>query len=132
MFAVVNSDSSIDLVVLGGGQQFQRTWTAVCQWPGKARMVIPQGRFLVGPLVFTGPCRNREPIVVQIKGTLLSASPDQLDDFPMDVDNWVQFYDINGLIVIGGGTLDGQGASFWSHSLGGQGPGLPVVSVPKF
>ncbi|KAI6684118.1 hypothetical protein NL676_030031 [Syzygium grande] len=94
-------------------------------------MVIPQGRFLVGPLVFTGPCRNREPIVVQIKGTLLSASPDQLDDFPMDVDNWVQFYDINGLIVIGGGTLDGQGASFWSHSLGGQGPGLPVGFISE-
>ncbi|KAI3421541.1 uncharacterized protein J3R85_012154 [Psidium guajava] len=90
-------------------------------------MVIPAGRFLVGPLVFTGPCKNREPIVVQIRGTLLSASPDQLDDFPMDVDNWIQFYDIHGLIVIGGGTLDGQGASVWPHSLdSNQGPGLPV------
>lgn len=85
----------------------------------------------MGPLVFTGPCKNREPIVVQIRGTLLSASPDQLDDFPMDVDNWIQFYNIHGLIVIGGGTLDGQGASVWPHSLdSNQGPGLPVVSFP--
>ncbi|KAL3749590.1 hypothetical protein ACJRO7_010687 [Eucalyptus globulus] len=106
--------------------QFQRTWKAVCQWPGKAKMVIPQGRFLVGPLVFTGPCVNKEPIVVQIRGTLLSASPDELEDAPMDVDTWIQFYELNGLIVIGGGTLDGQGAAFWSHDLGGQGPGLPV------
>ncbi|KAF8038276.1 hypothetical protein BT93_B0967 [Corymbia citriodora subsp. variegata] len=89
-------------------------------------MVIPPGKFLVGPLVFTGPCVNKEPIVVQIRGTLLSASPDELEDTPMEVDNWIQFYDINGLNVIGGGTLDGRGAAFWSHDLGDQGPGLPV------
>ncbi|KAI4311140.1 hypothetical protein MLD38_036059 [Melastoma candidum] len=93
-------------------QAFQKTWLAVCHHPGKAKMLVPTGVFLLGPVIFQGPCLSRFPIVVQIQGTMLAQS-----DLSLFVgQEWILFENINGLIVIGGGTLDGQGSAVWKYS----------------
>lgn len=33
-----------------------------------------------------------------------------------DGDSWIKFRHINGLLISGGGTIDGQGVSWWEKS----------------
>jgi len=42
-----------------------------------------------------------------------------------DDDAWISFSHIKGLIISGGGTIDGQGASWWKNS---NHNGRPTVS----
>ncbi|XP_077214216.1 exopolygalacturonase-like isoform X2 [Tasmannia lanceolata] len=74
------------------------------------RVFIPEGTFLVGPATFKGPCKGS--MVFQIKG--LVKAPADLSKF--ESDGWIEFHYINGLMITGGGTFDGQGASAWPHN----------------
>ncbi|KAK1311325.1 hypothetical protein QJS10_CPA08g01169 [Acorus calamus] len=86
-------------------------WTEACNsTEGRPRLLIPQGTFFVGPVTFKGPCKG--PMVVQLQG-VLKASPNLAD---YDSDNWVVFQYIDGLVITGGGTFDGQGTSAWPHN----------------
>lgn len=105
-----------------------RTWIAACHWRGKSKVVIPEGRFMIGQTVFEGPCNNADPIVVEIRGTLL-AQPD-LSEYPSP--EWFMFEDVNQLIVKGGGTFDGRGVYVWKYNDCHQNPNcqiLPTVST---
>ncbi|KAI4364461.1 hypothetical protein MLD38_020550 [Melastoma candidum] len=93
-------------------QAFARTWQAACHHPGRAKVFVPSGAYLLGPVIFQGPCSSRFPIVVQIKGTLLA----QTDLSLYTSEEWILFENINGLTIIGGGTLDGQGKAAWKYS----------------
>lgn len=93
-------------------------------------MFIPLGVYLMGPVIFQGPCSSPYPIVVQIKGTLLA----QTDLSLYTSEEWIMFENINGLIVIGGGTLDGQGQSVWKYSdcdVNDDCQRMPMVSINK-
>ncbi|KAK4855263.1 hypothetical protein QYF36_005519 [Acer negundo] len=92
---------------------FVQAFLAACHHTGKARVVIPTGTYVLGPVTFQGPCNNPEPLMVQIKGTL-KASTD-LSLFPGEGQEWFNFEDINGLIITGTGVFDGQGASAWKY-----------------
>ncbi|KAK2645421.1 hypothetical protein Ddye_020616 [Dipteronia dyeriana] len=92
---------------------FVQAFLAACHHTGKARVVIPTGTYLLGPVTFQGPCNNPEPLVVQIQGTLKAAT--DLSLFPGEGQEWFNFEDINGLIVTGTGVFDGQGASAWKY-----------------
>ncbi|KAK1288904.1 hypothetical protein QJS10_CPB19g00135 [Acorus calamus] len=111
----------------GSTKAIMSAWTEACNsTEGRPRLLIPQGTFFVGPVTFKGPCKG--PMVVQLQG-VLKASPNLAD---YDSDNWVVFQYIDGLVITGGGTFDGQGASAWPHN---QCPKsqkcklLPTVSV---
>ncbi|KAI4369552.1 hypothetical protein MLD38_017979 [Melastoma candidum] len=93
-------------------QAFQKTWIAACHHPWKAKMLIPRGVFLIGPVIFQGPCASPFPLVVQIQGTVLA----QTDLSLYMGQEWILFEYINGLILMGGGTLDGQGSEVWKYS----------------
>ncbi|KAK1288901.1 hypothetical protein QJS10_CPB19g00136 [Acorus calamus] len=86
-------------------------WTEACNsTEGRPSLLIPSGTFFVGPVTFKRPCKG--PMVVQLQG-VLKASPNLAD---YDSDNWVVFQYIDGLVITGGGTFDGQGASAWPHN----------------
>ncbi|KAK1310189.1 hypothetical protein QJS10_CPA08g01170 [Acorus calamus] len=86
-------------------------WTEACNsTEGRPGLLIPNGTFFVGPVTFKGPCKG--PMMVQLQG-VLKASPNLAD---YDSDNWVVFQYIDGLVITGGGTFDGQGASAWPHN----------------
>ncbi|XP_058081437.1 exopolygalacturonase-like [Magnolia sinica] len=93
-------------------QAMMNAWKAACAWPGKrvAKIVIPQGTFLMGPAALIGPCRA--PVEVQIQG-VVKATVD-VDQYKDGV--WIHFQHIHGLKVSGGGTFDGQGASAWPQN----------------
>ncbi|CAK7333324.1 unnamed protein product [Dovyalis caffra] len=96
-------------------QSFIRAWRAACNYRGKARLLTPKGTFLIGATIFQGPCQGPEPIKVQIAGTL-KAVP---DPSMYEEDYWILFEKINGLLVTGTGTVDGQGNAVWRYNDGG-------------
>lgn len=94
-----------------------RAWKAACDHPGNSTMFyIPEGTFLLGPLLLNGPCYNKRSPRIEIKGTL-RALPD-LSKFPST--NWIVFKDLYGFNIVGASkivALDGQGAEdAWKQS----------------
>lgn len=67
---------------------------------------------MLGPVTFMGPCNNT-PLIVQIQGTIKAIT--DISEFPGQGEEWVNFQNINGLVVTGSGTFDGQGASCWKY-----------------
>lgn len=87
-------------------------WRAVCKSTVQARLLVPQGRFLVSTMYFAGPCTTPGPITVQVEGTVLATT-----DISEYVNGeWLMFEDITGIKLIGGGTFDGQGKDSWSQT----------------
>lgn len=99
-------------MVLFGLQAFMKAWVAACHWREKSRLLIPRGVFLIGPVVFQGPCNSPTPIVVEVAGILKAVT----DISEYTSSEWVTFEDINGLVVTGGGTFDGQGDQVWKYN----------------
>ncbi|KAL4272578.1 hypothetical protein GQ457_13G024180 [Hibiscus cannabinus] len=99
------TDSSINFI---------RTFEAACNFHGNAVMVIPDGVFLIGPVLFSGPCFNPSLLIVQVNG-IVKAQPNMAyyrgggED---DID-WITFQAIDGLILTGRGTFHGQGSAVW-------------------
>ncbi|GMH18777.1 hypothetical protein Nepgr_020618 [Nepenthes gracilis] len=91
-------------------KNFMNAWRAACDHPGKARLLVPAGVFALSAIVFGGPCKGISPIVVQITG-ILKAVPD-ISMYPSP--EWLLFESINGLVILGGGAVDGQGAIMWA------------------
>jgi len=91
---------------------FQKAFSAACQWKGKARVVVPGGVFLVGALILQGPCQGPPPLIVQISGTVKAVT--DISEYADGV--WILFDGVNGLVLTGGGTFDGQGAESWQYA----------------
>lgn len=73
-------------------------------------MVIPQGRFLVYPVTFAGPCKGS--VVVRVRGAVLA--PVDLEVFDRTKrQDWIAFNYIDGMLITGRGGFDGQGSSAW-------------------
>ncbi|KAH1096541.1 hypothetical protein J1N35_013462 [Gossypium stocksii] len=96
---------------------FRRTFEAACNFHGDAMMVIPEGEFLMGPVLFSGPCSNPSLLIIQVNG-IVKAQPNMAyyrgggDD---DTD-WITFQAIDGLIVSGRGIFHGQGSQVWGFN----------------
>ncbi|CAN6201132.1 unnamed protein product [Urochloa humidicola] len=93
---------------------FLRAWMKACATPGRPAVVVPRagggggGSYLVHPLVFRGPCRGF--MEVRVAGVL--RAPPGLATF-RGCREWVHFSSVDGLLVTGGGTFDGRGATAW-------------------
>ncbi|KAL6334025.1 hypothetical protein AAG906_000079 [Vitis piasezkii] len=69
--------------------------------------------FLLKPIRFEGPCRASY-INIQVLGTI--TAPKSIYEWGgQSVDNWLIFFRINGLIVNGKGTINGQGSIWWQQ-----------------
>ena len=91
---------------------FIKTWVAACRgnYSGPAKVLIPKGTFLTGPVIFQGPCTSsKEPILVEVEGHVKASTDLSLYPSP----EWFTFEQIDGLIITGEGTFNGQGESTW-------------------
>ncbi|WOL00966.1 hypothetical protein Cni_G09679 [Canna indica] len=88
---------------------FQEAWNASCLTVGKTRLLIPNGNYLVSPLMFKGPCKSI--MVMKVKGQILAST-----NLKIYEKNWIEFQYIDGLIISSGGIFNGQGASAWPHN----------------
>lgn len=105
-----------------------KAWVDTCHWNGKSRLLVPRGTFSLGEVVFQGKCAGRDAKVVEIKGTLKALT----DPSFFTSDYWILFELVDGIIIIGSGILDGQGASVWKYSdcnINSDCQRMPIVSV---
>ncbi|XP_057486044.1 exopolygalacturonase-like [Actinidia eriantha] len=93
-------------------QGFMQAWVAACGYNGNARVVVPKGVFKVSELTFGGPCKGTAPIVFQVLGTVKADS--DLSNYPDK--GWISFQSIDGLVLSGVGTFDGQGQNVWKYN----------------
>ncbi|KAJ1407680.1 Pectin lyase fold/virulence factor [Sesbania bispinosa] len=109
-------------------QGFMDAWREACHSKEQARLLIPEGRFLVSTMYFAGPCSTPGPITIQVVGTVVATT-----DISEYVNGeWLMFEDINGLKLIGGGTFDGQGKASWAETENCEtDPGSTCVRAPS-
>lgn len=88
---------------------FMAAWFSVCGSVKPATLYVPKGRYMVGALQFTGPCKNGA-ITVRIDGILVAPSNYYVLG---NSQFWLRFYGIQGVTIVGG-TLDAQGAGLWA------------------
>lgn len=106
-----------------------RAWKDACASTSASTVVIPKGKYSVGPLMFLGPCKAKS-ISINLRGILLA--PRDLNKHKSQ-DGWIVFQYIDGLTVFGGGTFDGQGSVAWAVNncaTTGKCNSLPIVSSP--
>ncbi|CAN0873351.1 Exopolygalacturonase clone GBGE184 [Linum grandiflorum] len=97
---------------------FTQAWEQVCQKCSEpSTLLIPQGTYVSSPVVFRGPCISSVPVLVEVRGTIVAS--DDLSCYKEDY--WFMFNKINGLVINGGGTFDGRGATVWKDSKGKKG-----------
>ncbi|CAJ2653288.1 unnamed protein product [Trifolium pratense] len=97
---------------------FLKAWKDACtSTKGTPTLIVPAGKiFMTQPLTFQGPCKSAT-INVMIRGTI--TAPQNREHWKSDDndhDSWITFNHISGLVVNGGGTLNGQGASWWDKN----------------
>ncbi|BBN06437.1 protein MpGH28.4 [Marchantia polymorpha subsp. ruderalis] len=93
---------------------FELAWLGACTYAGGV-MVVPAGYvFLVGPIMFKGPCSTNT--LVQVDGTILSMPSNSTEWLESKKIWWLKFVGLNGLTIMGSGLINGNGASWWCNS----------------
>ncbi|XP_010257197.1 PREDICTED: polygalacturonase [Nelumbo nucifera] len=94
-------------------EAFKKAWKAACSSSSASTLVVPQDKsYLLKPVTFWGPCKS--DVTVTISGTI-EASANQLD-YKNDRRHWLIFENIKNLLVEGGGTINGNGKTWWQSS----------------
>lgn len=91
-------------------QAFSTAFSQACQSQGQNVILVPQGTYLVGPLLVGGPCKG--PLVFEVNGILRAPT----DKSSINFGYWISFRYIVGLEIKGGGTFDAQGPSAWPYN----------------
>ncbi|KAI3743064.1 hypothetical protein L1987_60766 [Smallanthus sonchifolius] len=88
---------------------FMAAWSHACGSSQPATVYVPKGRYVVGGMQFSGPCKNGD-IRVRIDGTLVAPA----NYFVLDKARyWLRFQHVEG-VTIDGGVMDAQGAGLWA------------------
>ncbi|CAL9228381.1 unnamed protein product, partial [Arabidopsis halleri] len=92
---------------------FLQAWTAACGGDGDIKtLLIPSDKtFLLQPTVFQGPCKSSS-IKVQLDGAIVAPSDKVAWSDPISR-MWIKFSTVSGLTIVGSGTIDSRGSSFW-------------------
>ncbi|KAI4317375.1 hypothetical protein L6164_025247 [Bauhinia variegata] len=106
-------------------QAFLKAWNDACgSAKGTPTLFVPKGKaYLFQPVKLKGPCKPASISVQQIQGNIIA--PESVDAWKWsddDKDAWIRFSGINGLVINGGGQIDGQGASWWKCGSDGNCP----------
>lgn len=104
-------------------QVFTNVWNEACKKNADpAKVLVPKGTFLTSPVVFQGPCKSSNSIIVEVQGTVVATTNlSQYEDY------WFLFEKINGVTLTGGGTFDGQGPKIWKCKENNECTKLPSV-----
>ncbi|RDY06239.1 putative polygalacturonase, partial [Mucuna pruriens] len=74
--------------------------------------VPPEKTFMLKPLKFIGPC-GFSSVHFQLEGNIVA--PNSTKEWTgLNPNRWIDFANINGLIIDGGGQIDGRGSVWWS------------------
>ncbi|KAJ4980695.1 hypothetical protein NE237_031532 [Protea cynaroides] len=99
-------------------------WNDACASVEPSTVLIPEGTYLLGPVILSGPYKS-PTIEFQLQGLVL-APPDPAS---FKTDGWVVFQYINDLTISGGGTLDGQGQKAWTINNCAANPNCKMLPV---
>ncbi|RDY07272.1 putative polygalacturonase, partial [Mucuna pruriens] len=114
----------IDYGATGNGQTddsqaFLKAWKDACNASyGTPTLLVPKEKsFMLQPVLFSGPCK---PAIVNIKlkGTIIAPNSIEAWKWPKSKSEkkaWIRFRRISGLVIHGGGQIDGQGAPWWNR-----------------
>ncbi|KAH9327024.1 hypothetical protein KI387_007202, partial [Taxus chinensis] len=91
---------------------FQAAWQETCNKESATLLIPADYRFLVGPITFSGPCQSN--IVFKVDGSIIA--PVTPSAWPSKLLQWVNFSKLDGISIVGNGTIDGQGAAWWNLS----------------
>lgn len=115
----------LDYGAVGNGKNdetraFVDAWKDTCSaMHESSTLLIPKGKtFMLQPVWFQGPC-NSSNIYVKLEGTIIAPTNIEAWKWPNDnyKGSWIRFIEISGLVVYGGGIIDGKGAQWWDcHS----------------
>ncbi|KAF5746150.1 exopolygalacturonase GBGA-like [Tripterygium wilfordii] len=92
-------------------QAIAKAWNAACMSTSPSSVLIGKGNYLVGPVMFKGPCKA--PVTVQVQGNVMA--PVDVNKFKSQ-DGWIVFQNIDRLRVVGRGKFDGQGEQAWAKN----------------
>ncbi|KAI4296515.1 hypothetical protein L6164_036465 [Bauhinia variegata] len=85
---------------------FAEAWDVACRkTTGPVKILVPKGKFLLPPIMFSGPCISAKPIVFEVEGTIIAPTNPSL--YPNA--EWITFADLDSLVLNGNGVFDGQG-----------------------
>ncbi|KAK6927534.1 Glycoside hydrolase, family 28 [Dillenia turbinata] len=106
----------MDYGAVGNGEMddspaFLEAWAAACEADGRVQIIIPNGTFLLQSLTFHGPCKASS-LEMKISGQMV-APPNPESWKNCKVDSWVVFVNVDGLILNGPGTINGEGSGWW-------------------
>ncbi|KAI3886835.1 hypothetical protein MKW98_017187 [Papaver atlanticum] len=96
---------------------FLNAWHATCTAAtGTPTLVVPKGMsFLLRSIDFAGPCTAKN-IIVQIAGTIVAPISPKEWGGAVTIRKWISFKKVHGLIVEGGGVINGRGKLWWENS----------------
>ncbi|KAJ0982664.1 hypothetical protein J5N97_010919 [Dioscorea zingiberensis] len=94
-------------------EAFEKAWKVACSSSKPVTYMVPNYKYLLKPLTFSGPCKSN--VSVMIEG-LIDASSDLSDWDGKNRRHWLLFDEINDLEVGGGGTINGNGKTWWDNS----------------
>ncbi|CAL9028008.1 unnamed protein product [Prunus brigantina] len=108
-------------------EAFLKAWNAACTSETEnPTLIVPPKRFLLNPIVFSGPCRAKN-INFLIFGRLLAPdSPGAWKE--LDPSQWLAFNGVSGLNIAGPGRINGRGKAWWDQSCRDH-PGLVGCST---
>ncbi|CAN8229263.1 unnamed protein product [Cochlearia groenlandica] len=117
-FGLVNGQNYnvLDFGAEGNGQTddsqaFVKAWEATCGGEGSIQtLIIPSNKtYLLQPIVFQGPCKSSS-IQVQLDGVIVA--PSNIESWQKS-EIWISFSNVFGLMLVGSGSINGHGSSFW-------------------
>ncbi|CAN4118574.1 unnamed protein product [Withania somnifera] len=92
---------------------FEEAWKEACSSNTPVNFVVHQNKnYLLKHIIFSGPCKSS--ISMQIFGSLEAS--DKISDYNKDRRHWILFYNIQNLVIAGGGTINGNGKIWWQNS----------------
>ncbi|KAF8026746.1 hypothetical protein BT93_F3275 [Corymbia citriodora subsp. variegata] len=122
-YGVSAASTSFDLLsygAVGDGKTddspaFLKAWNAACKSSSKLSILaIPAKKtFLLKPVTFSGPCQP-DYMYVLVSGNI--AAPNSMTEYSgYDINSWLAFSNVSGLMVTGTGIIDGKGSVWWSQ-----------------
>ncbi|XP_073024458.1 exopolygalacturonase-like [Primulina eburnea] len=95
-------------------QALLKSWKGACATKG-GTVSVPEGTHSVGDITFEGPCNGETHFLLE--GTLVASKSHSSNQ-----DCWIAFHNIDGFLLYGNGTFNGQGESSWGRH--GHGPAV--------
>ncbi|KAG2317983.1 hypothetical protein Bca52824_021105 [Brassica carinata] len=104
---------------------FLAAWEVACASAKPTTIIVPEGRFLVGNLVFQGKKCTDAPISIRIAGSIIAP-----EDYKVIASSrqWILFDGVTNVSIYGG-LLDAQGSSLWKCKNNGGKNALLVLSI---